>query len=147
MKHSRKGNLPLKADDGPVARPGLLISLLLDGLIQSNTHHDKSQCAIDTSDHSQIGKKYVHKVKILKDSLLYKIIGKEEIKVNSRHNYHVPEKLDYLKSAYATDGIIEAVESKDNKFTLGVQWHPETMISYDEDAKKIIQAFIDKCKN
>jgi len=33
MKQSRKRNLPLKADDGPVARPGLLISLLPDGLV------------------------------------------------------------------------------------------------------------------
>ncbi len=86
---------------------------------------------------------YVHSVKIIKDSLLYQIIGKESIEVNSRHSYHIPNELDYLKTAYANDGTIEAVEYKDNKFTLGVQWHPESMTSYDENARKIIQAFID----
>lgn len=33
MIQSRKGNLPLKADAGPVARSGLLISLLTYGLV------------------------------------------------------------------------------------------------------------------
>ena len=96
--------------------------------------------------HNQKGVKYVHSVKIKKDSLLYEILNKEEIEVNSRHNYHIPEELGYLKIAYSPDNIIEAVDYKDNKFTLGVQWHPESMCFYDEDAKKIIEAFIDKCK-
>lgn len=96
-----------------------------------------------TINHNAPGVQYVHSVKILKDSLLYKIINKEEIEVNSRHNYHIPNELDYLKSAYAPDGIIEAVEYKENRFTLGVQWHPESMISYDEEERKIIKAFIE----
>ena len=97
--------------------------------------------------HNVSGVQYVHSVKVLKDSLLYKILNKEKINVNSRHNYHIPDELDYLKTAYSNDGIIEAIEYKDNKFTLGVQWHPESMIDYDMDARKILQAFIDKCKN
>ena len=96
--------------------------------------------------HSRPGVDYVHSVKILKDTLLYDIIGKEEINVNSRHNYHVPDELKFLQSAYSSDNIIEAVEDKNNKFTLGVQWHPEVMQFYDEDAKKIIKEFIDKSK-
>ena len=96
--------------------------------------------------HNMPGIKYAHSIKILKDTLLYDIIGKEEINVNSRHNYHIPNELDFLKSAYSSDGIIEAVEYKENIFTLGIQWHPETMISYDMDAKRIIQTFIDKSK-
>ena len=109
----------------------------LDNTILNNTNINHSIKDLD----------YVHSVKILKDTVLYNIIGKEEINVNSRHNYHVPDELKFLQSAYSKDNIIEAVEYKENNFTLGVQWHPETMISYDADAKKIIQAFIDKCKN
>ena len=96
--------------------------------------------------HNRPGEEYAHNVKIKKDSLLYEILNKEEINVNSRHNYHVPKELKYLETAYSSDGIIEAVDNKDSKFTLGVQWHPEVMCFYDDDAKKIIKAFIDKCK-
>ena len=105
----------------------------LDITIKNNT----------TINHDVPGVQYVHSVKISKDSLLYKILNKEEIEVNSRHNYHIPNKLDYLKTAYSNDDIIEAVEYKENRFTLGVQWHPESMIDYDLDARKIIKAFIE----
>lgn len=96
--------------------------------------------------HYQKNIKYVHSIKILKDSLLYKIIGEEEINVNSRHNYHVPNELNFLSSAKSSDGLIEAIEYKNNKFTLGIQWHPESMIDYDINAKKIFDYFIEKSK-
>lgn len=88
---------------------------------------------------------YAHDVRILKNTKLYEIIKKDKIKVNSRHSYHVPD--SYIKSAIADDNIIEAVEYSENKFTLGIQWHPESMISYDEDARKIFDEFIKNCKN
>lgn len=97
-------------------------------------------------EHQKVDATYAHKIKILKESLLYEILKKDEINVNSRHKYHVPSELSFLASAYADDGIIEAVEYKNNRFTLGVQWHPESMIDYDEESKKIINAFIEKAK-
>lgn len=95
--------------------------------------------------HDQPGIKYAHEVNVLKDSFLYEILKKEKMKVNSRHKYHVPNKLKFLASAYSEDGLIEAVEYKNNKFALGIQWHPETMIEYDNDAFKIFEAFIKSC--
>lgn len=99
-----------------------------------------------TIDHHQKGVKYVHNIKILEDSLLYKIVNEDVIAVNSRHNYHVPNELSFLGTAYSEDGLIEAVEYKDNKFALGIQWHPESMIDYDENAKKILKYYIEVCK-
>ncbi len=44
-------------------------------------------------------------------------------------------------SAWAQDGIIECIESKDkNQFILGVQWHPEYLVSATDT--KIIHAFL-----
>ena len=87
-----------------------------------------------------------HNIKIKEDTYLYNIVGKSELKVNSRHKYHIPNELSFLASSLAEDGIIESIEYKDNRFTVGVQWHPETMIGYDNDSKKIIEEFIKKCK-
>lgn len=108
----------------------------IDSTIRNNTvidHHQKS--------------KYVHKVKVLKDTKLYDILGKEEISVNSRHNYHISKELSFMASAYSEDGLIEAIEYKDNKFTIGIQWHPESMTGYDLDARKIIEIFMEETKN
>lgn len=85
-----------------------------------------------------------HEITINKDSLLYKIIGKEKITVNSRHKSAITN-TNLFVSSYATDNVIESVEDKNNKFFLGVAWHPENMYDYDESAKKIFDYFIKIC--
>ena len=96
-------------------------------------------------DHCQKDADYVHSVKILPNTKLYEILGKDEIKVNSKHNYHV-NKTNITISAKSEDGLIEAVEYPGKDFIIGVQWHPETMVYYDENARKIYDAFKKACK-
>ena len=93
--------------------------------------------------HLEPNKDYVHSVIIDDNSKLYSIIGDEEITVNSRHSYHVPELDNTLVSARSSDGLIEGVELKDKKFIIGVQWHPESNLE-DEYSKKLFKAFFYK---
>ncbi|MDD2435312.1 MAG: gamma-glutamyl-gamma-aminobutyrate hydrolase family protein, partial [Bacilli bacterium] len=51
---------------------------------------------------------YVHEIKINSESLLFKILNKLSIKVNSSHRFKVT-KTDLNISAYSSDGVIEAV--------------------------------------
>ena len=88
--------------------------------------------------------KYVHSIFIKEDSLLYKIIGKKEIEVNSRHNYHVNNIIGKV-DAYSSDGYIEALEIEGKKFILGLQFHPEDMYD-DDDIKKIFDSFFKSCE-
>lgn len=88
---------------------------------------------------------FSHKVKIAKDSKLYKIIGKEEIEVNSFHNFHASVENDYKVSAISDDGYIEGIELKDQPFNIGLQWHPEISYDFDENSRKIIDEFIKVC--
>lgn len=91
--------------------------------------------------------KYLHYVNIDKDSKLYQIIGKEKIHVNSLHNYHLREDNPiYRTVAYSEDGLIEAIEYPSGTFNIGVQWHPESMVEYDEDAFKLMNTFINAAK-
>ncbi|MBP5678344.1 MAG: gamma-glutamyl-gamma-aminobutyrate hydrolase family protein [Bacilli bacterium] len=89
---------------------------------------------------------FSHRVKIDNNSLLYKILGEEEILVNSFHRYHVTIENSYIVNAISEDGYIEGIELPDQKFHLGIQWHPE--ISYEEDAnsQKIIDYFLGVCQ-
>ena len=96
--------------------------------------------------HQSPGVDYVHSVNINKGTLLYDIIGKDTIRVNSRHSYKVKSVNDLIVSAISEDGIIEAIEYKDKKFVVGIQWHPENMCDYDDAANKIFERFIDSCK-
>lgn len=85
--------------------------------------------------------KYVHDIDILTDSKLYKILQKNTIPVNSRHN-------DYIVStdlhASAKSNVIEAVEDINHPFFIGVQWHPESL--NDENTQKLFQAFFNTVK-
>ena len=85
---------------------------------------------------------YAHKVKILKDSLLYEILKQEEIMVNSRHSYHISDAGINSVSAYSGDGIIEAIENRNKQFQIGLQWHPETI--EDENSKKLFDRLIEE---
>lgn len=87
-----------------------------------------------------------HSVIINKESLLYKILNKEEITVNSHHLKCVDYTNECNIIAKSSDGVIEAVELKNYNFCLGVQWHPEITIENDINSKKIFAFFIEQAK-
>ena len=88
-----------------------------------------------------------HKVQLNRDSLLYKILKKDEVLVNSFHNYHVSINNNYNISAYSEDGYIEGIELINKTFHLGIQWHPEISYDFDPNSKKIIDYFINVCRS
>jgi len=74
--------------------------------------------------------KAYHDVDIIEDSLLYKIVGEQKISTNSSHHQGVKNVGKSLNiSAYASDGLIEAIEDPSHPFCVGVQWHPEFNVS------------------
>ncbi|MBQ3603640.1 MAG: gamma-glutamyl-gamma-aminobutyrate hydrolase family protein [Clostridia bacterium] len=91
--------------------------------------------------------KATHSVKIHKDSLLYSVIGKDIIKINSMHHQAVKFCAPSLiASAMSPDGITEAVEAPDKSFFLGVQWHPEQLSRTDAYSAALFAAFVSECK-
>ena len=86
-----------------------------------------------------------HKVIVNKDSLLYEILEKDEIMVNSFHKFHAEENEYFDVVGRSEDNYIEAIEMKNKKFIMGVQFHPEISYEFDENSRKIIDYFINKC--
>jgi putative glutamine amidotransferase len=68
-----------------------------------------------------------HDVRIEPGSLAARLAGTEHLTVKSHHHQGVDAVPDALtSSAWATDDEnVEAVESSDGRFALGVLWHPE----------------------
>lgn len=88
-----------------------------------------------------------HKINIDKNSILYRILGENEIMVNSFHRYHINENDNFIVSARSEDNYIEAIELKDKRFIMGLQFHPEISYGFDDNSKKIIDYFIKICKD
>ena len=69
-----------------------------------------------------------HTVTIEPDSTLFNIYKEEKLYVNSFHHQAVSDPGERFRViGRSSDGIIEAMESREFKSILGVQWHPECM--------------------
>ena len=87
-----------------------------------------------------------HPVEFDPNSRLAQWLGTPEIQVNSLHHQSLKQVAPGLRViARSPDGIVEAVESEDERFLLGVQWHPELL---DDDTRfgKLFEAFVDSAR-
>ena len=127
---------------------GTCLGMQILAAVDYNTSRKKNTQLIKSGiNHRQYENSYVHNINIDKNSFLYNIIGKEKIKVNSRHKYSIINLNNAKIAAKSEDGIIEAIEFQDKKFAIGVQWHPEDLFETDENMLNIYKIFIDKASN
>ena len=88
-----------------------------------------------------------HKIFIDRNSKFFKVVGAEEMSVNSRHKYAaitIPK--EYKVVAKCEDGCPEVLEAPGRKFNFAIKFHPESMYDSDEKCRLIFRAFIDACK-
>ncbi|WPC41372.1 gamma-glutamyl-gamma-aminobutyrate hydrolase family protein [Clostridium sp. JS66] len=90
----------------------------------------------------------VHEVKINEKSRFYKIFNKKSISVNSYHHQAIKDVADdFNVSTMSPDGIVEAIELKrEDRFVVGVQWHPEMLSERNDEQLLIFKALINACK-
>ena len=85
-----------------------------------------------------------HRVTITQATLLHRIVGSTEMRVNSSHHQAVRHPGPFaVVNAVADDSVIEGVEDARYRFCLGVQWHPEFAI--DPGDRRIFDALIAAC--
>ena len=111
-------------------------------LIQDINHSTSTKI-----EHEQINSKNEtsHQIIINKDSKLYNIINKKKINVNSAHHQSVNNLgKNFISTAVAPDGIIEAIEHVKHPWCIGLQWHPEFLITNSDN--HIIKDFVNNAK-
>ncbi len=74
-------------------------------------------------------------MQVAKGTQLHGIVGADELQVNSAHHQAAADApAGIVVNATAPDGVIEGIEAPRYRFCIGVQWHPEFLIS-EGDAK------------
>lgn len=86
-----------------------------------------------------------HEVTVKKNTLLFALTGCEFLEVNSTHHQAVAEPGNASVSAFAPDGVIEAIELPGHPFALGVEWHPELLYENHPSHASIFEGFIKAC--
>jgi putative glutamine amidotransferase len=120
VRHAMEMNMPLLGICNGmqminVVQGGTLIQHIPD-LVKSDINHEQPKPKDVPT----------HLVNLTQGTILADLSDDSEVMVNSTHHQAV-DKLgkDLLVSAYASDGIIEAIESVKHRFVVGVEWHPE----------------------
>lgn len=94
--------------------------------------------------HQQSGERYnvIHKVNFKNNTVLHSIYGNETY-VNSFHHQAINKLGDnLLVSGFSPDGVIESIEVKNYNFGIGVQWHPEMMLTQSDSMKPLFEALV-----
>jgi len=87
-----------------------------------------------------------HSIEIEDDSVLAEFFGLKETVVNSLHHQSIKAVASGLRiGARSNDGIIEGIESvhMNERWLLGVQWHPEAILERHPENKILFERFIE----
>ena len=101
--------------------------------------------ALDVKGHQATGDEVIaHTVNVAAGTKLARATTAGDVRVNSRHHQAVtPDGLAPALHATAHhDGLVEAFESTEHRWVVGVQWHPERTREVDEAAARIFDAFV-----
>lgn len=92
--------------------------------------------------------RHSHRVRILEGSMLGQLAGGDSAPVNSHHHQALETVgRELVATAWASDGLIEAVEDpRDDRWVLGVQWHPELAWEQDSLSLSLFSKFIEEAK-
>jgi putative glutamine amidotransferase len=85
-----------------------------------------------------------HTIYVNEESFLSTLAGISKVQVNSHHHQAIRNVGNNLKAtASAKDEVIECIEdTRNDRFVLGVQWHPELNWKEDSLSKNIFQSFV-----
>lgn len=70
-----------------------------------------------------------HRVRLLRGTRLRRLLGMDELDVNSFHRQAITRVGPRFRvAAVADDGVVEAIECPEHPFALGLQFHPERLV-------------------
>lgn len=117
---------------------------LLNVLMGGSLYQDLSLKGPDCIRHLQLGRRdyLTHQIRVEEGTRLSRLLGSGICMTNSMHHQSVKELGKGLRaSAYANDGVIEAIEDEEGMI-VGVQWHPESLLVSAPDMNRL---FLDLC--
>ncbi|MEI7770526.1 MAG: gamma-glutamyl-gamma-aminobutyrate hydrolase family protein [Chloroflexales bacterium] len=162
--HERLGGVDRQRDDAEIAlarwahdekkpllgicRGAQLINVAFGGTLYQDipSQVDTDLCHTLSFDRREWGL-MAHTIRIAPDSRLAQALGVEEMSINSMHHQAVKDVAPGLRAvAWATDGVVEAIEGLGDGFVCAVQCHPEELqAAADTRWRAFFRAFAERC--
>lgn len=132
-----------------VCRGAQEMNVALGGSLHQAVHEVAGHADHRERDDDPLERQYgpSHPVHITPGGLLARLLGAEQVQVNSLHGQAVNRLADGLRvEARAPDGVIEAFSKPDAPgFNLAVQWHPEWQAASNPVSMAMLGAFGAAC--
>jgi len=136
--------------DGDKPILGICAGMQVMAGVLGGTFYEDIRTEIDTPiDHlnEKPAEEAAHRVAITAGSLLHRIIGRDEMEVNTAHKEALKKVPDGLAvNAVAPDGVVEGIEIQGKRFALGVQWHPEFFLDPAGPHIALFRALVDAAR-
>jgi putative glutamine amidotransferase len=112
---------------------------------------DVSLIGVDPQAHNQDGRleswEYGQQVVVDPDTMLSSMVGEGWLGVNTYHHQAVRDAArGFRVTARAPDGIVEGMESRQHRFIVGIQWHPERLVSHHPVHRALFARFVDAAR-
>lgn len=118
-----------------------VLNVALGGTLYTDVHDQNSHTLLHI-DYSQYDA-YRHRITLAANSFVRNCYGVDDLQVTSYHHQGVATLGANLQAtAFAPDGLIEAVEHSQLPFAVGLQFHPERMLDEHEGNSVIFEKFI-----
>ena len=125
-----------------ICRGAQLLAVWADGRLKSQDH-DASRMK---DRFSTIGRHAWHRVDIQPGTRLWNIFGGKPVHTNSFHHQMIVDPGRLRIAAVAGKEDIEGVELSDERFVVGVQWHPELQAIFSDTNQGLFRALVDEAR-
>lgn len=139
LRKAKEKNIPIMG----ICRGAQIINAYHGGTMYQDLSYCPSEVIKHWQEHNP--EMVTHTVGLVEDTLVSNLLEEKEVWVNSFHHQvikNIPE--NFVVSAESKDGVIEAIESKDYSFLLGVQWHPEMLHESSKMMNRLFDGLVKK---
>jgi len=143
LDYALKKDIPILG----ICRGMQIINIYFGGTLYQDISNNKDY----TLQHYQKGPKsdtLGHYVNVDKGTKLHNTVKNDRFQINSYHLQFIKYHSKNMKiTARSEDDAVEAIETEDNKFIIGVQWHPERIYHQSPESKALFDKLIEKSLN
>lgn len=125
-----------------ICRGAQLLAVWAGGRLESQDHD-----ALRMKDHFSTFRRFAwHHVEMRPGTRLWDIFGDKPVYTNSFHHQVIADPGHLKISAVAGKDDIEGVELPDERFVVGVQWHPELQAVFSDVNQGLFHALVDEAR-